>query len=94
MPNVSTDKEDTYVGSAFKLNENNRHIVGIEPLKNSKNVHHIFVFACIEPAQAKSYWTGVGVCRVGKAMQLWSNISLPESNQILIKFLLNRQVFF
>ena len=69
MPNVSTQSEDSYLASCFKLEDDNRYITMIEPLTNAKIAHHMFVYGCEKPAHLdKSYWEGADVCRGDKML--------------------------
>lgn len=69
MPNVSTQRDDSYMASYFKLGDDDRYITMIEPLTNAKIAHHMFVYGCERPAQLeKSVWEGADVCRGAKML--------------------------
>ena len=69
MPNVSTQMEDAYMASYYKLSDTQRYIIGIEPLTNASVAHHMFVYGCEEPTELKkSYWEGANVCRGAKML--------------------------
>jgi hypothetical protein len=85
MPNVTTQNEDAYMATYYKLGDDERYITSIEPLTNAKIAHHMFVYGCEKPSQLKSYWEGVDVCRGQKALLFaWGlnakALELPEGS--------------
>ena len=77
MPNVSIDKEDTYLSTYLKLNDDDRYIIGFRILKNPKVIHHIFVTGCTKPLQLTSSWSGKSECHDRKLMFM-GGLVLPD----------------
>lgn len=98
MPNVSTQMEDAYMASSFKLSDTQRYIISIEPLTNASVAHHMFVYGCEEPTElTKSFWEGANVCRGAKMLLFaWGlnakALVLPEG--IFFKKFVCKKIFF
>lgn len=69
MSNVTTQKEDAYMCTSYKLSDDQRFITNIEPLTTADIAHHMFAFGCDKPAsQSKSWNCGSFVCQGSKTI--------------------------
>jgi hypothetical protein len=56
MSNVSTQKEDAYICTSYKLTDYQNYITNIEPLATADIAHHMFGFGCDKPASESNSW--------------------------------------
>jgi len=69
MSNVTTQKEDAYMCTSYKLTENQKYITNIEPLTTADIAHHMFAFGCDKPASQSNAWNcGSFVCQGSKTI--------------------------
>lgn len=69
MSNVTTQKEDAYMCTSYKLDENQLYITNIQPLATADIAHHMFAYGCEKPALASNSWNcGDNVCKGQKTI--------------------------
>jgi len=87
MPAVHTVTDNTYMGTALKLADEQLYITGYNPRASAATVHHLLLYGCEQPFSTASSWnTGNmgGVCGNGYSTILWAwaldapQFQLPE----------------
>ena len=69
MSNVTTQQEDAYICTSYKLTEDQAYITNVEPLTNANIAHHMFAFGCDKPASSSLSWNcGDLVCQGQKTI--------------------------
>lgn len=69
MSNVTTQQEDAYLCTSYKLSEYQNYITNIEALATSDIAHHMFGFGCEKPASLSNSWNcGNVVCQGPKTI--------------------------
>lgn len=57
MPGVTPQQNETYLCTAFPLNDDTTHfIVGFEPKADMHTAHHMLLFGCEEPGSDEEVW--------------------------------------
>ena len=56
MSNVTTQNEDAYICTSFKLDDDHQYITNIQPLATADIAHHMFAFGCEKPASSSNSW--------------------------------------
>ncbi|CAF0958876.1 unnamed protein product [Brachionus calyciflorus] len=84
MNNVTTQKEDAYICTSYKLSEYQQYITNVQPLATAAIAHHIFAFGCEKPASESKSWNCESlVCQGQKSILFaWGRnapaLELPE----------------
>lgn len=69
MSNVTTQQEDAYICTSYKLTDYQNYITNIEALATSDIAHHMFGFGCEKPASLSNSWNcGNVVCQGQKTI--------------------------
>ena len=69
MSNVTTQQEDAYLCTSYKLSDYQNYITNIEALTTAKIAHHMFAFGCEKPASLSNSWNcGNVVCQGPKTI--------------------------
>lgn len=96
MSNVTTQQEDAYICTSYKLTDYQNYITNIQPLTSPDVAHHMFAFGCEKPASLSKSWNcGDVVCQGEKTILFaWGRnapaLELPEGKSIRIS--LNREM--
>jgi len=57
MPGVVPQQNESYLCTAFPLNDDTTHyVVGFEPKADMREVHHMLVFGCEMPGSEEEVW--------------------------------------
>lgn len=56
MPSVQPKVTDTYLCHAMKMSEDPLYLVGFKPHASMEKAHHILIYGCTEPGNAKNVW--------------------------------------
>lgn len=92
MSNVTTQQEDAYICTSYKLKEYQNYITNIEPLTSPDIAHHMFAFGCDKPASLSKSWNcGNLVCQGSKTILFaWGRnapaLQLPDGLSSCIEF--------
>lgn len=74
MPNAISDKPDSLICHAAKLDDQEAYILKYEPRASKKIAHHMMVYGCGQPGSSQPYWpcgemddrSDVSVCNDGQ----------------------------
>lgn len=99
MSNVTTQQEDSYLCTSYKLTDYQNYITNIEALTKAHIAHHMFAFGCEKPASLSNSWNcGNVVCQGPKtilfawgrnapALQLPDDVSFKVGKDTKHKFI-------
>ncbi len=99
MSNVTTQQEDAYLCTSYKLKDYQNYITNIQPLTTADIAHHMFAFGCEKPASMSQSWNcGNIVCQGSKtilfawgrnapAMQLPDDVAFKVGRETTHKYI-------
>lgn len=56
MPPMATHEEDQYLCTVVQIPDRPMNIIGVSPLADQKEVHHMLLFGCDAPASEEKVW--------------------------------------